>query len=198
MTTKQTTLGIFNETIDAPANQDFVFDGKRGALILNVFALTGTTPTIEVTATELFEKGFTLDYDAQTANFTVGRKVVGQKSRAQGIIADDTDAGATGTLELKRVIGSFIDGEIISEEGLATPGSATADGVAVRVLQEGADWAVITAGAVDANNAFLNPELPAGDGDRGVVIPRRFRLKIVEGGTWTVAKFAVDLLQSEV
>lgn len=198
MTTKQTTLGVFNETVDPPANQDFVVDSKRAALVLNVFDITGTAPTIAVTATELFEKGFTLAYDAQTANFTVGRTVVGEYSRAKAVIADDTDGGATGTLELKRVVGNFQDNEPISEEGAATPGAAVANGTLVRVLQEGAVWATIAAGAVDANAAFLNPELAAGDGDRAVVIPRRFRLKIVEGGTWTGAKFAVDLVQSEV
>lgn len=195
---KQTTLGLFNETTTAPANQDFVFDGKRGSLVLNVFDLAGSTPTIAVTATELFEKGFTLAYDGQTANFTVGRTVVGEKSRAKGVIADDTDGGATGTLELKRVVGNFIDDEVISEEGQTTPGVAVANGALTRVLQEGAVWATIAAGAIDANAAFLNPELAAGDGDRGRVTPRRFRLKITEGGTWSAAKFAVDLVQDEV
>lgn len=195
---KQTTLGVFNETTVAPADQDFVFDGKRGSLVLNVFDLTGTAPTIAVTATELFEKGFTLAYDAQTVNFTVGRTVVGEFSRAKAVIADDTDGGATGTLELKKVVGNFQDNEPIAEEGFTTPGKAVANGIMVRVLQEGAVWASIGASAVDANAAFINPELVAGDGDRGRVIPRRFRLKITEGGTWTVAKFAVDLVQDEV
>ena len=201
MTTKQTTLGVFNETVTAPANQDFVFDGKRGELILNVFELTGTTPGITVTATELFEKGFTLLYDAQTVNFTIGRTVVGQFSNARGVIADDTDGGATGTLELKRVVGQFFDNEPLREEiaGVETSGAAVANGRLVRVLQEGTGvWCTITGATGDANAAFLNPEMAATEGDRGVVIPRRFRLKIVEVPTWATAKFAVDLLQSEV
>jgi len=109
---------------------------------------------------------------------------------------DDTDGGATGTLELKRVHGNFISGELLQEDDAATPGSALVNGVLVRVVQEGAVWCTIAASAVDANSQFLNPLIPAGDGDRGRVLPRRFRLKVVEGGTWTLAEFAVDLIQS--
>lgn len=198
MSKKQTTLLAAFETVDAPADVDFVVDGQFAALVLNVFTLTGTAPTIAVTATELFEKGFTLDYDAQTVNFTKGRTVRGVTSHATGVIMDDTDSGATGTLELKKVAGNFLDNENLEEVGFATPGKAVVDGVLVRVLQEGTIWATMGAGAVDANAGFINPELGAGDGDRGRVTPRRFRLKVVEGGTWTLAEFAVDLIQNEV
>lgn len=200
MSKKQTTLLAAFETVDAPANQDFVVDGQFAALVLNVFTLTGTAPTIAVTAVELFEKGFTLAYDAQTINFTKGRTLIGVISNARGVIMDDTDGGATGTLELKKVVGNFQDNEPLREEitGAETSGVALANGTLVRVLQEGAVWASIAASAVDANAAFVNPELAAGDGDRGRVSPRRFRLKVVEGGTWTLAEFAVDLVQNEV
>ena len=198
MSKKQSTLLAAFETTDAPANQDFVVDGQFAALALNVFTLTGTAPTIAVTAVELFEKGFTLGYDAQTVNYTKGRTVRGINSNATGLIMDDTDGGASGTLELKKVVGNFVDNEPLEEVGFATPGKATVNGTLVRVLQEGAVWATIGAGAVDANAAFLNPEIVTGDGDRGRVTPRRFRLKVVEGGKWTVAEFAVDLIQNEV
>lgn len=198
MSKKQTTLLAAFETVDAPANVDFVMDGQFAGLVLNVFTLTGTAPTITVTATELFEKGFTLAYDAQTANFTKGRTVQGKLSHAKAVVMDDTDGGAAGTLEFKKVSGNFIDNEELEEVGFATPGKALVNGTLVRVVQEGAVWCTVPAGAVDANSMFLNPELATGDGDRGRVIPRRFRLKVVEGGTWTLAEFAVDLIQDEV
>lgn len=196
MSKKVSTILAANETTTAPANVDFVVDGEFAGLALNVFTLTGTTPTIAVTATELFEKGFTLDYDAQTVNFTVGRTVQGKLSNAKAQIMADTDGGATGTLELKKVAGNFIDNEELEEVGFATPGKAVVNGTLTRVVQEGAVWATIGAGAVDANSQFLNPLIVTGDGDRGRVLPRRFRLKVVEGGTWTAADFAVDLIQS--
>ncbi len=200
MSKKQSTILTAFETTTAPADVDFIVDAQFAALALNVFTLTGTTPTIAATATELFEKGFTLDYDAQTVNFTKGRTLIGTTSNARGVIMDDTDSGATGTLELKKVVGNFQDNEPLREEisGAETTGVAVANGILVRVLQEGAVWATIAAGAVDANALFLNPELVTGDGDRSRVTPRRFRLKIAEGGTWTVAEFSVDLVQNEI
>jgi hypothetical protein len=196
MSKKQSTLLAAIETTAAPADHDFVLDGERATLSLQVFTLTGTTPTIAVTATELFEKGYTLDYDAQTSNFTLGATVRGQLSGAQGVIMDDTDGGATGTLELKKVSGAFIDNELIVDDN-GTPGSATVDGVLVRVLAEGSVWATIAATSGDAEAAFFNPDagLSAGD-ERTYVVPRKFRLKVTEGGTWTAARFTVDLLQS--
>ena len=169
MSKKQSTLLAAFETVDVPANVDFVVDGQFAGLVLNVFTLTGTAPTIAVTATELFEKGFTLAYDAQTVNYTKGRTVRGIISNATGVIMDDTDGGATGTLELKKVVGNFQDNEPLEEVGFATPGKAVVNGTLVRVLQEGAVWATISAGALDANAAFINPELGAGDGDRNHV-----------------------------
>lgn len=194
MSKKQSTLVAAIETTAAPANHDFVLDGDRATLSLQVFTMTGGT--IAVTATELFEKGFTLDYLGQTADYTLGAQVRGQLSGAQGVIMDDTDAGVTGTLELKKVSGAFIDGELLVDDN-GTPGSATVDGVLTRVLAEGSVWATIAASAVDAEAAFFNPDagLSAGD-ERTYVVPRRFRLKFVEGGTLSAARFTVDLLQS--
>lgn len=66
-----------------------------------------------------------LKYKAQTANFTVGQVLTGGTSGATGTISADADGGATGTLTLTGVLGTFIDGEIITD---ALTGSATADG----------------------------------------------------------------------
>lgn len=69
--------------------------------------------------------GATLDYDGQTANFTVGSILTGATSGATGRIITDTDSGATGALTLYDVEGTFVDDEVISDDA---GGSATANG----------------------------------------------------------------------
>jgi hypothetical protein len=63
-----------------------------------------------------------LPYDTQTGNFTAGLTVTGGTSGATGVIVADTDAGATGTLRLLSITGTFIDNEIITD---SATGSAT-------------------------------------------------------------------------
>lgn len=75
----------------------------------------------------------TLAYNAQTANFTVGKKITGATSGATAYILEDSDAGATGTLTLGNInpnpiTGSyFVNGEIITDDN-GVPGSATTNG----------------------------------------------------------------------
>lgn len=72
-----------------------------------------------------------LSFDAQTVNFTAGNVVTGGTSRATAVIQTQTDAGATGLLNLIRVLPGattgnvFQDNEIITDTG---NGSATVDG----------------------------------------------------------------------
>jgi hypothetical protein len=61
-------------------------------------------------------------FDTQTGNFAIGQTVTGGTSSATGVIVSQTDAGATGTLRLKTVTGTFADNEIITD---ALTGSAT-------------------------------------------------------------------------
>lgn len=68
---------------------------------------------------------YKLNYDGQTANFTVGQTVTGGTSGATGIIDADLDGGATGTLTLHGVTGTFQDNETITD---GAGGSATANG----------------------------------------------------------------------
>ena len=70
--------------------------------------------------------GSKLDYDTQTTNFTLGEILTGQSSGATGRIVADADAGATGTLTLRDIDGTFVDNEIITDP---LGGSATANGV---------------------------------------------------------------------
>ena len=69
--------------------------------------------------------GSTLAYDAQTGNFTLGLMATGTTSGATGRITADSDAGATGTLTLREIVGEFDDDEIITD---TSTGSATVNG----------------------------------------------------------------------
>ena len=76
-----------------------------------------------------FNPLITLAYDNQSANFSQGRQLTGGTSNATATIMKDTDAGATGTLVLSNVSGTFQDGETITDDN-STPGSATVNGTA--------------------------------------------------------------------
>lgn len=65
-----------------------------------------------------------LAYDGQSANFTLGKRVSGGTSGASGIILLDNDGGATGTLTIANIDGTFQDNETITGAG---GGSATAN-----------------------------------------------------------------------
>lgn len=67
----------------------------------------------------------TLLYASQTVNFTVGDIVTGANSLATARVVADSDSGATGTLSLEDVQGTFANGEIITG---STTGSATVNG----------------------------------------------------------------------
>lgn len=56
----------------------------------------------------------TLAYDAQVTNFIAAQVVHGLTSGATGTIQADTDAGTTGTLDLKLITGAFVDNEPIA------------------------------------------------------------------------------------
>ena len=64
-----------------------------------------------------------LPFDAQTVNYGAGLTVTGGTSGATGVIVTVTDNGATGTLRLKNVTGTFVDNELVT----ASTGSATAN-----------------------------------------------------------------------
>lgn len=72
-----------------------------------------------------YRQGDELDYDAQTANFTLGDILTGASSGATARINADSDSGTTGTLTLTDIVGDFVDNETIT--GSST-GSATVNG----------------------------------------------------------------------
>lgn len=74
--------------------------------------------------------GATLTYDTQTANFAAGKIVTGQTSGATGLIINDADAGATGTLTLRKIAEGpggalFQDNEVLKD---SATGQALANG----------------------------------------------------------------------
>lgn len=120
------------------------FDQAIRALDKNVAQLVGTMRTwwlVPASATftikpstekfSINQIAQTLDYDAQTANFTIGQTLTGGTSSATGLIVNDTDAGATGTLELADITGTFQDDEPITD---ALTGAAVANGVTARAV----------------------------------------------------------------
>tara|TARA_Y100000310_G_scaffold157840_2_gene157299 strand:+ start:11237 stop:13588 length:2352 start_codon:yes stop_codon:yes gene_type:complete len=88
------------------------------AFLLGIRKAKGWTETCLVTSG-------TLNYDAQTANFTVGEVLTGGTSNATALIVEDTDSGTAGTLNLIITSGTFQDNETITD---ASGGSATSDG----------------------------------------------------------------------
>ncbi len=56
----------------------------------------------------------TLAYDTQTVNYTVGDVLTGATSGATSIILQDADSGATGTLTLGSIVGTYQVGETIT------------------------------------------------------------------------------------
>lgn len=66
----------------------------------------------------------TVDYDAQTVNFTAGATLTGGTSGATALIISDADGGATGTLTLGLISGTFANNELITD---SSGGSADAN-----------------------------------------------------------------------
>lgn len=70
---------------------------------------------------------YAIDYDAETAAFTAGDVLTGGTSGATATIVKVIDSGATGTLWVNGVTGTFQNNETITD---ASGGSATEDGTA--------------------------------------------------------------------
>jgi hypothetical protein len=69
-----------------------------------------------------------LNYDSGTSGFSEGAMVTGETSGTTGVIKWFSEDAASGTLTLKEVSGSFLDGEIITDD---KGGSASADGTEI-------------------------------------------------------------------
>lgn len=80
-----------------------------------------------------------LDFDGQTVNFPAATLITGGTSGATGTIVSQVDAGATGTLTLSGVVGTFLDNEAITGGG----GNGVVNGVLYTFTVEvSTDWAL--------------------------------------------------------
>lgn len=91
-----------------------------------------------------------LDYDGQTVNFTVGHVITGGTSGATGVLVEQTDAGATGTLILRDVHGSFQNNDALTDEGT---GDGDATGADYCPLLTPDDELILQVDAVDMTKA---------------------------------------------
>lgn len=91
-----------------------------------------------------------VDYDGQSTNFTVGHKITGGTSGAFGTLVEQTDAGATGTLILKDVHGSFVNNDALTDEG---SGDGDATGADYCPLLTPDDELILQIDAVDMTKA---------------------------------------------
>lgn len=78
---------------------------------------------LPVTGTALYS----LAYDGQTVNFAIGEVVTGGTSGAVGTVVKDIDGGATGTLWLNTITGTFQDNENLTG---SVAGAAVVNGTA--------------------------------------------------------------------
>lgn len=106
-------------TTDATATKGWAFElepgqvGQFEALVIGR-QRNGVNTAEYLSVVSAKRPGSKLDYDTQTANFTVGDIITGATSGATGRLIADTDGGTTGTLTLQDISGVFIDDETIT------------------------------------------------------------------------------------
>lgn len=118
-----TTVAVYQVSTDTVTNikTNFTASGRfRGERAGDYFIVTNGVE-------KPFRISRTLAYDAQTQNFTVNDRLTGQTSGATAVILEDSDSGATGTLTLGDISGTFQNNEVI-QDAETTPGSATVNG----------------------------------------------------------------------
>ena len=107
--------------------------GVTSGATANVISSTGTTTLTVVVGTlsgnfthgEAITSGTLASAILTNINpFTIGAKVTGGTSGAQGIVLESADAGATGTLTIGSYSGTFISGETITDNE-TVPGRGT-------------------------------------------------------------------------
>lgn len=133
---------------------DFFIDIVSGSVSGHeIDAVAGRNPSVGLVFEDIWDAGAlsTLNYDAQTGNFTPGLVLSGGTSLATAVIVTDEDAGAAGTLTLRKISGIFQTDETITDSSI---GSATSNGVvdSLKFLDyptAGERWEVICESAAD-------------------------------------------------
>jgi len=94
-----------------------------------IFVVPGRNASVGLEFEDVWGGGLlhTLDYDAQTGNFTAGLVLTGAGG-ATAVIVNDVDDGTTGTLTLRKITGTFVNDEVITD---SSTGSADVNGTIV-------------------------------------------------------------------
>lgn len=87
-----------------------------------------------------------LNFDGQTVNFGIGDTITGGTSGAKGVLVEQTDAGATGTIILRNVTGDFVNNDVLTSSGT---GDGDATGADFCPLLTPSDAAILQIDAVD-------------------------------------------------
>jgi len=156
-------IQVSGQTTGASWVDAFTSTIEAGELVYVEYKAAGTRQNGEAWALIHYSavhrrEGDELAYDNQVANFTVGDILTGATSAATARIVADADAGATGTLTLKDIVGEFENNEQITD---VAGGDALANGVLVpqSTTEQLADTAIIAKSRVgntlyDANMAI--------------------------------------------
>ncbi len=109
-------------------NKDFFFEVAKGNIAGHTLKfIQSRNPAVGTSFEDVWDGGVfsSLDYDAQTGNFTPGLVLTGGTSTATAIIVTDKDDGTTGTLVIRKIAGTFQNNETITD---TSTGSATSNG----------------------------------------------------------------------
>lgn len=94
-----------------------------------------------------------LAYDGQSNNFTVGNTLTGGTSGATGRLVEQTDGGATGTLILADVVGTFQNNDALTEDNAGTGDGDTTGAQSIPLLSPAAGEFILQADGVDFTKA---------------------------------------------
>lgn len=131
------------------------FDNPDTLSIDDSVQVAGRNPNVGLVFEDVWGVGSlsTIDYDAQTGNFTAGLVITGADSGATATIVIDDDNGSDGVLTVRDIKGLFIDDEVITD---TSTGSADVDGTATKILFRddpilgvGEQWEAICESALD-------------------------------------------------
>lgn len=171
---------------------------NNNQLIILANFTKGSLTSLEIKVEFSDCKMWDLAYDGQTANFTVGKIVTGATSKATAYIVSDTDGGATGTLVVSGISGTFINNETITDSN-GTPGTAVvnnASGVNSDSATSDFNWYQETFSSVSGGTSTdaLGEHTIAASGKYRIAVPIKDRyLRVSSKGTGTVTGSLLDI-----
>jgi len=166
---------------------------SHNQMIVLVDFTIGSLTSAEIKVDYAYNYKVSLAYDAQTVNFTVGDEVKGNTSGASGIIESDTDAGATGTLILTNVRGTFLDNETLVDSASPTGGKARVNGAPT----DASDWFQETFGSIatTTNSLSLGVHQLSGTGKYEIETPILApRIRVSAKGTGTATSSLMEVV----